>query len=328
MSGHGHLSPSQIRAKLNHPVIDGDGHWVEYDPVFAEQMRKVGGDKAADGYLAAMACNLERAEDGYQGTPPAANRHARVLDPADRQHARPRDRDDAASPLRAARRDRLGFRDRLSRPPGCACPRINDDATRRAVIRAYNIVSAGYFKDLSDRMTPAAIIPMHTPDEAIAELEFVTKQLGSKVGMFGSAMPRPGGFGRRATTWTPTASPSGTKCSASTASMIMTRSGQKCREVGIAPTFHSDRQQPGAAQFADQLHLQPHRPFRRRRARRRQGHLPRRGDAAFPGTALCLPRRRRRLGRAVVRRSDRALGTAQRQGARKHAVPRSSTARC
>ena len=44
MSGHAPLTPAQIRAKLNHPIIDGDGHWVEYDPVFAEQMRKVGGD--------------------------------------------------------------------------------------------------------------------------------------------------------------------------------------------------------------------------------------------------------------------------------------------
>src|SRR5260370_17830703 len=55
MSGPGRLTPAQIRAKLNHPIIDGDGHWVEYDPVFSEQMRKVGGDKAADGFLAAMA---------------------------------------------------------------------------------------------------------------------------------------------------------------------------------------------------------------------------------------------------------------------------------
>src|SRR3989440_3337011 len=75
-------------------------------------------------------------------------------------------------------------------PAGLRLPRIKDDETRRAVIRAYNIVSAGYFKDLADRMTPAAIIPMHTPEEAIAELDFVTKELGSKVGMFGSAMPR------------------------------------------------------------------------------------------------------------------------------------------
>ena len=44
---------------------------------------------------------------------------------------------------------------------GLRFPRIQDDATRRAVIRAY-IVSADYFKGLSDRLTPAAIIPMHT----------------------------------------------------------------------------------------------------------------------------------------------------------------------
>ena len=55
MSGHGKYTPTEIRAKLNHPVVDGDGHWVEYDPVFAEQMRKVGGDLAADGFLKAMA---------------------------------------------------------------------------------------------------------------------------------------------------------------------------------------------------------------------------------------------------------------------------------
>ena len=48
MTGHAHLTPAEIRAGLKHQVIDGDGHWVEYDPVFAERMRTVGGDKAAD----------------------------------------------------------------------------------------------------------------------------------------------------------------------------------------------------------------------------------------------------------------------------------------
>ena len=48
----GHLSPAQVHAKVKHPIIDGDGHWVEFPPVFAEKMRKVGGDKAADGFLA------------------------------------------------------------------------------------------------------------------------------------------------------------------------------------------------------------------------------------------------------------------------------------
>jgi len=47
-----HKSPEQIRSQLKHPIVDGDGHWVEFPPVFAEKMRKVGGDKAADGFLA------------------------------------------------------------------------------------------------------------------------------------------------------------------------------------------------------------------------------------------------------------------------------------
>src|SRR5436190_22198383 len=54
MSAGGHQSAAQIRSRVDHPVIDGDGHWVEFDPVFAERLRKVGGDKAADGFLAAM----------------------------------------------------------------------------------------------------------------------------------------------------------------------------------------------------------------------------------------------------------------------------------
>src|SRR4051812_19742646 len=55
MSGHGKYTPTEIRARLNHPVVDGEGHWIEYDPVFAEQMRKGGGALAADGFLKAMA---------------------------------------------------------------------------------------------------------------------------------------------------------------------------------------------------------------------------------------------------------------------------------
>ena len=54
MSGNGHKTPTQIRSKLNHPIVDADGHWLEYGPVFAEQMRKVGGDLAADAFLASQ----------------------------------------------------------------------------------------------------------------------------------------------------------------------------------------------------------------------------------------------------------------------------------
>jgi hypothetical protein len=40
VSGDGHLQPSQIHSRLDHPIIDDDGHWVQYDPVFSDQMPK------------------------------------------------------------------------------------------------------------------------------------------------------------------------------------------------------------------------------------------------------------------------------------------------
>ena len=237
MSGHGHHTPAEIKAKLGHPIIDGDGHWVEYDPVFAEQMRKVGGDLAADGFLAAMAVTRDSLLLSVE-----ERRRRRVSMPGfwTRQTGNTLDRATAMLPhLLYERLDEIGSDFAIVYPTaGLRLPRIKDDATRRAVIRAYNIVSAGYFKDLADRMTPAAIIPMHTPDEAIAELEFVTSQLGAKVGMFGSGMPRPVKAAQsndpesaRFTVWYDVLgidSP-----------YDYDPVWAKCVELGIAPTFHS-----------------------------------------------------------------------------------------
>src|SRR3954452_13413444 len=39
---------AEIRAQLQHPVIDGDGHWLEPIPVFLEYLREVGGADAVD----------------------------------------------------------------------------------------------------------------------------------------------------------------------------------------------------------------------------------------------------------------------------------------
>jgi hypothetical protein len=82
MSGNGRLSPAQVHAKVKHPIIDGAGHWVEFPSVFAEKMRKVGGDKAAAGFLAPRGGG-----EAFCAT--------QFLEPPGRKHARPRDRDDA-----------------------------------------------------------------------------------------------------------------------------------------------------------------------------------------------------------------------------------------
>jgi hypothetical protein len=84
---------------------------------------------------------------------------------------------------------------------------------------------------------------MHTPDEAIAELEFVTRQLGSKVGMFGSAMPRQvESIARgdadvdRLAVWY--------EVFGIDSLYDYDPVWEKCRELKIAPTFHS----PGSNQ--------------------------------------------------------------------------------
>ena len=243
MSSKGHPTAIDIRAGLSHPVIDGDGHWVEFDPVFSERMRKVGGDLAADGFLAA----LQTTHDALSMSV-AERRRRRIAQPAfwSRQAENTLDRATAMMPrLLYERLEEFGTDFAVIYPTaGLRMPRIGDDATRRAVIRAHNIVTADYFRPLADRMTPAAIIPMHTPEEAVEELEFVTRELGAKVGMFGSGMSR-----RVASTG---ATEGDTARLAVWYDVLALDSDHdydpvwaRCRELGIAPTFHSSGSNQG-----------------------------------------------------------------------------------
>ena len=237
MSGHGHPTPAQIRARLRHPVIDGDGHWLEYGPVFSEQMRRVGGDRAVEGFRsvrrgdrASLAMGVEErrrrriAQESFWSSP-ARNT---------------RDRATAMLPhLLYERLGELGIDFAIIYPTaGLRLPRIPDDAVRRATCRAFNIVTAEYFRDCGDRMTPAAIVPVHTPDEAIEELEFCTRQLGTKVGMFASLPERPVPSAR------------GADAEAARFAVWYDALGldsaydydplwARCAELGVAPTFHT-----------------------------------------------------------------------------------------
>src|SRR4029453_11798080 len=73
---------------------------------------------------------------------------------------------------------------------GLSFHRMQDTRLRRAICARYNVFPADQFRGLQDRIIPAAIIPMYTPEEAIEELEFVVKQLGYKVAMIGGLMRR------------------------------------------------------------------------------------------------------------------------------------------
>ena len=232
-----HRSPSEVRASLKHPIIDADGHWIEYNPVFAERMRKVAGDKAADGFILSQ----QRIPDALKLSV-AERKHRGIAMEGywSRQSTNTRDRATAMMPrMLYDRLDELGIDFGIIFPTsGLGIPRIQDDEMRRAVSRGFNIVTAEYFDKLGDRLTPAAVIPMFTPEEAIAELEFCVRQLGTKVGMFGGA------FARRM--------PISRDVDPALARFTVTyeRIGidsdhdydpvwQKCLELGVAPTFHA-----------------------------------------------------------------------------------------
>ena len=146
----GHLSPEQIHAKLGHPVIDGDGHWIEYTPVFAEKIRKAVGEKGANGFLASQ----RRIPDSLSMTLAERKRRGIAMEGNwGRQSTNTRDRATAMMPkMLYDRLDELGIDFGIIYPTaGLGIPRIADDETRHAVIRGFNIVTSDYFKGLEDR---------------------------------------------------------------------------------------------------------------------------------------------------------------------------------
>ena len=177
-----------VRAKLGHPVIDGDGHWLEPVPIFLDFLRDVGGASAVDKFM-------KKANDTswYEMTP------------ADRMERRPHrptwwgepantlDRATAMVPrLFYERLDDFGIDFALVYTSlGLFYVSNPDDELRRAVARAVNRMNAEMFRPFADRMTPAAVVPVHTPEEAIEEATYAVRELGLKVIMIANHVRRP-----------------------------------------------------------------------------------------------------------------------------------------
>jgi predicted TIM-barrel fold metal-dependent hydrolase len=238
-----HPTTAQIKSRLDHPVIDADGHWVEYGPVFTEQLRKAGGDQAVAGWNA-----VGGGTRGVLSMSVEERRRRRISQELFWGHPSKNTRDLATAffpSLLNERLDEIGLDFAIIYPTGgLRVPRVGDGPARRAAAHAYNIVTADYFGKFADRMTPAAIIPMHTPQEAIEELEFAVKQLGYKVAMLGSLMDRPveaaGKVEGEAARWAVWKDVIGLDSDHDYDPVWA-----KCLELGIAPAFHSGARRSG-----------------------------------------------------------------------------------
>jgi hypothetical protein len=159
---------AQIHDGLKHPVIDGDGHWMEPIPIFLEYLQEVGGAKSVDQMRA-----LWRGRDAwYRATPD------------ERQHQRLRRTiwwgvtsntfDKATALLPALLNERLpelGIDFALIYPSfGLSINGMAHSDLHRAAVRAYNMMTADMFAPFAERFAPVAIIPTHTPEQALEEL--------------------------------------------------------------------------------------------------------------------------------------------------------------
>jgi predicted TIM-barrel fold metal-dependent hydrolase len=237
MPTNGLTEARQLRSRLSHPIVDADGHWIEYGPVMKEEFRRIGGTAAVEAYEVAS----QRVPASLKMSV-AERRRKRVGQEAfwSSPSENVQDRATAMLPrLLYERLDDLGIDFCVVYPTaGLSFHRMQDTRLRRAICRAYNVFTAEQFKGLGDRVIPAAIIPMYTPEESIEELEFAVTQLGYKVPMVGGMM-------RRRVPALEEEHPEASKL-VEWYDVIGIDSDhdydpvwQKCRELKVAPSFHN-----------------------------------------------------------------------------------------
>jgi predicted TIM-barrel fold metal-dependent hydrolase len=200
--GSGDTASGRIRARLDHPVIDADGHLIETAPVFkhflVDYAKQIGGGDIAARFEKAggidydetvlrpwSALSDEQRRAMWTTRPPwwtfpASN----TLDRATGQLPR----------LMYERLDDFGIDFAVLYPSRTlTTTAIRDDEVRQVACRALNAFNADVYGEYGDRMTTVAHIPMHTPDEAIAELDHAVGELGFKAILINGLVHRPVG---------------------------------------------------------------------------------------------------------------------------------------
>jgi predicted TIM-barrel fold metal-dependent hydrolase len=121
---------------------------------------------------------------------------------------------------------------------GLAAPHLDNVEFRRAGCRAYNAYSAEVLAPYADRLTGVAVIPMHTPQEALEELEHAVRVQGFKVVTMPSYVIRP--VPGVAEKWPEAAKYTHWNDSYGIDSLHdYDPVWAKCVELGVAPTFHT-----------------------------------------------------------------------------------------
>jgi len=177
-------SPStskSVRSQLGHPVIDSDGHVIEFMPTVLPYLRDALGPKKFDQYQK-TGMPMDKSIGGSQGH----DWRIKTRSPQSAWWATPAsntlDLATASIPhLLYDRLDEFGIDYAVLFPTkALGSGRFEDDEIRQGVCRGFNNFYADAYAPFADRLTVSGIIPMNTPEEALAELQHC-HEIGLKV---------------------------------------------------------------------------------------------------------------------------------------------------
>lgn len=184
------MKAAEIRAGLDHPIIDADGHGIEYLPWFRDLLRDEGGPGAVDAW------NVVENSSAFTRTLDAQTKRALGLFRVSWWGLPTENTYDRASAMLPAllhdRLDELGIDVAVCYPTyGLTVMGLDDPDVRVAAARAFNTYYAQAYAGLRDRLEPVAIVPTFAPDEAIAVLDHAVETLGLKAIMCTGLVHRP-----------------------------------------------------------------------------------------------------------------------------------------
>jgi predicted TIM-barrel fold metal-dependent hydrolase len=181
----------RIRDGLGHTVIDGDAHHVEVSVAFADFVRDHGGGR----YLDDSGARVNGLFDSGGERVPSLEDRRRLHVSARPIWWTPSDTLDYATVTMPAlyheRLEEAGIDFAVIYPSrGLRMLSLEPEDTRVALCRFYNEYVAEIYGPYRDRLSPVAIVPMHTPAEGTAGLEHAVS-LGLKAALIPSFIWRP-----------------------------------------------------------------------------------------------------------------------------------------
>jgi predicted TIM-barrel fold metal-dependent hydrolase len=232
------LTAAEVRRRVGHPIVDGDGHFLEFMPLVNDEitsyLEESGGTALAERFRTQVRGAFDTAVfQADRTSPEVLDRWASMPSWWGNPTIDARERATAHLPaLMYERLDELGI-DLMCIYPSWTLGFVEagDDEMRAHACRGVNRYISRVFAGYEDRFVPAAVIPMDTPEMAIGELRHAAEDLGMKsVVLAGNvARPVPAGGARldvfgldSAHDYDPV--------------------WATCVELGLAPAFHSSLQ--------------------------------------------------------------------------------------